>query len=143
MQHETQTDEEEIRGAYAEARVIKSSIIYKKNEVLQLLQDHHYYSGAGTYPSDLNLKITSNLITLYRLIRPMFDPKTPQKKYEEFKKKIKPVMEKLIKDKQYKIQDNELYEVVDDIIDFIHLVGITDLTIDDMKKSTGLASDEL
>ncbi len=122
---------EEIRGAYAESRIIKGSIIYKKNEVLQLIQDHHYYSYFGSYPLELMPKITCNLITLYSLIRPMLTPKKSNNSYKEFKKKIQPVMNNLIENKEYKIKDKELYEVVNNIIDFIHLVGISDLTVKD------------
>ena len=121
---------DDFKGAYAESRLIKNSIIYKKNEVLQLIQNYHYYSNFQNYPADLMPKITSNLITLYSLIRPMLTPKKPQKKYDEFKNKIKPIMTKLIENKEYKIEEKELFQVVDDTIDFIHLVGITDLTID-------------
>ena len=133
---------EEVRGAYAETRVIKSSIIYKKNEVLQLLQDHHYYGSFGSYPNELMPKITSNLITLYRLIRPMLTPKMKSEKYQEYKDKITPTMTKLIEEKSYLIEDKDLYQVVDLIVDFIHFVGITDLTVEDIYKTKGLASDE-
>ncbi len=124
---------EEIRGAYSEAKSVKFSIIYKKNEVLQLLQDHHYYSGVGSYPSDLYLKITSNLVTLYRLIKPMLTPKKPNEKYKEYKNKIEKIMNKMID--RADITEVELYKVSDDMIEFIHLLGITDLTIDGIKKN--------
>ena len=122
---------DDFKGAYAESRLIKNSIIYKKNEILYFLQQKHYYNNFQTYPAELMPKITSNLITFYRLIRPMFVPKKSNKKDEEYKNKIEPVMTKLIRDKTYQIQDNELYDVFDDMVDFIHLVGITDLTVKD------------
>ncbi len=128
---------DDFKGAYAESRLIKNSIIYKKNEVLQLIQDHHYYSNFSSYPLELMPKITSNLITLYSLIRPMLTPKKENKKYKEYKEKITPTMTKLIEDKEFKLQDKELYKLVDLIIDFIHLVGITDLTVKDKYGSGG------
>ena len=122
---------DDFKGAYAESRLIKNSIIYKKNEILYLLEKKHYYDNFETYPAELMPKITSNLITFYGLIRPMLTPKKPNKKYDEYKNKIKPIMTKLIKDKTYQIEDDKLYDVFDEMVDFIHLVGITDLTVKD------------
>lgn len=130
------------RDAYSEYKLIKYNIIMKRNELLMYLQDYQFHTYYSNVPSDLLFKILSNLVTLYRLIRPMLTPRRGKDKYKEYKEKINPIFKKIIEQK-YQPNDNELYKVIDDVTDFIHILGITDLSIDDSENKGGLASDEL
>lgn len=134
---ETDKKVNEQRDTYSDYRQLRSSIIYKRNELIEIISEYRFYKNFNSIPQTLFPKLIKNFCILYELIRPFFIPRKEKNgngKHKDFKDKIGPLMDFITLNPGFIPTDEQLYKLQKDLNDFIHFLGISDLTMDEREE---------